>query len=1357
MNVVPLGGPDPTALDRPKGARSSDGCRIEVPFEQIASLCEDFSRRWQPTQRLDIPSYLDRVPQDSRATLLKNLLQFEVLRRQQSGDRPQAAEYHREFPQFASIVRQVFLDSVAESLGGHGIQTIAETGDFQPLPASRLGDYHLIRELGRGGMGVVFEAVHVLRGNRVALKMLPQVDGSRLYRFKREFRSAADLSHPNLIALHNLEADGAQWFFTMDLVDGIDFLTHVRPAGTLDETRLRSALSQLVMGVMALHRNHIIHRDLKPSNVMVAHDGQVILLDFGLVIELDQPDLARSVDRIEGTPAYMAPEQAAGQAVTAASDWYAVGTMIYQALSGDWPFQGSMLAMLQAKQTLDPPPLSPGAGIPDDLAALSMRLLARNPLERPDTFEIAKQLCSSSRQETSAPGAGGSSLVGRDSQMARLKHVYRTLRQQGDPQTVFISGRSGEGKTTLGEHFLASLKEDQGLVVMVGRCYDRESVPFKALDALIDTLAGYLRTLPKTDAAHLMPDDIGILARVFPVLQRAEVVADAATRWPANIDEQQVRQRAFRALRSLLGRISRRSSVVWFIDDLQWGDADSAEVLFEVLRPPEAPSLMFIGTYRSEEAEESSFLTAWKDLQRKHDTRLADIEIKLTPLSTEECTELLIQLLGQDNEAIRRRAIEFARESSGNPFLLIELVGCFDPQTDSFRPIPIQEVLAHKLERLPAEAGPLLKAIAVSGQAIVLAECSSAAGLENPPISTINRMRTERLVRLIGRDDQPLIDTYHDKIRETVLGHLDDDSRKALHLALAETIERTAGGVTPEQVAAIEVEWSPDRSRPAPTRVFDLVYHFDAAGESRKACVYALLAAEQARRQLSLEVAARQFAIAKQNTHAAMNAVRYRIAEEYGETLMLLGSYEDASRALEGAIDLVDDSDGKARIEVLLGEIAFKQGLIEQSIALHESGLRRLGCRVPRSRSGFLLGALWQALIQSGHSIFPKRLHSQLPNSRHELVSRLLARVGHPYWFQNTLKASWAMLSAMNRAEQVPPSPQLAFAYAEHSIVTSAIGWQSRASRYSTRSIELRHQFDDKCGQGQSLCYKGIGLFAAARYEEGVSTLAEAIQMLAKTGDLWESNLAHFHKGCCYYGLGDLAQAISEARTTFETSIRIGEDSRAHSAIYLWAKAVHGDLPFDELRTCFRPLPEDNLATDHLLMAEGYWHSFHGRTDLALRAFQRAYDLVKDNLAINFHTAEALPLLATALRLQADATQGENHAQSQQLRNRALKFARWATRLTRLFPAYYPYSLRELSLQLAARGQTKKALKYVEKSLALAESQMARFEYAQSLLVRGRLANQLGLPEATEQIRTARAAIESIEQPLKEIARRGAS
>ncbi len=210
-------------------------------------------------------------------------------------------------------------------------------------------------------------------------------------------------------------------------------------------------------------------------------------------------------------------------------------------------------------------------------------------------------------------------------------------------------------------------------------------------------------------------------------------------------------------------------------------------------------------------------------------------------------------------------------------------------------------------------------------------------------------------------------------------------------------------------------------------------------------------------------------------------------------------------------------------------------------------------------------------------------------------------------------------------------------------------------------------------------------------------------------------------------------------------------------AIYLWAKATRGNLPLDQLRTCLRPLPEDICATDHLVMAEGYWHRFHGRTEEVLAAFQRAYNLVKHHLTINFHTAEALPLLATALRLHADATHHKDPRHAQRLRQRALKLARWAVRITRFFPVYHPYSLRELSIQLAARGQVKKALKYAEKSCSVAQGQKARYEDAESLLQRGRLASQLGLPEAASQIHTAEAALEAIEKSVRDSAGLGRS
>jgi two-component system sensor kinase len=174
------------------------------------------------------------------------------------------------------------------------------------------------------------------------------------------------------------------------------------------------------------------------------------------------------------------------------------------------------------------------------------------------------------------------------------------------------------------------------------------------------------------------------------------------------------------------------------------------------------------------------------------------------------------------------------------------------------------------------------------------------------------------------------------------------------------------------------------------------------------------------------------------------------------------------------------------------------------------------------------------------------------------------------------------------------------------------------------------------------------------------------------------------------------------------------------------------------------------MSTVHGVMAEGHWHTFHGRTGEALRAFERAGELVRKNFCVNSHMIVVLPELAGAVRRHAAAVEAKDGKQAARLRKRAYRLAKWATRLTWLFPAAYPLALRERALILASCGKTKKALKFADKSCAVAEAQKAKYEHAQSLLVRGKLAKELGLPEAEEQIQKAEAAIDELERPIRE-------
>ena len=636
-------------------------------FDDIQSLCSDFRRQLKQGKRKRIEDYLDTVGDSSRDMLFQNLLHIEIEFQRRQKQEPSSDDYVARFPQFGRLIRQAFFESTMMSQ-----EALEDTPDDDEtivvgLPAARrLGDYELLRELGRGGFGVVYEARHIQRNELVALKTLPTGldgqthapgDAERLHKFRHEFRLLSEVNHPNLVGMQTLEVDGSQWFFTMDLVDGVDFLEYVRPSGQLDEELLRAALSQLVDGIAALHEQGIVHRDLKPNNVLVEADGHVLILDFGLVAEFQQQTdhtVSMQSQHFAGTPRYAAPEQAVGTRTTA-TDWYALGVMLYEALTNEAPFKGSAVQLIVKKQTEDAPTLTGKARLPQDLAALIDQLLERDPERRPDAAAICHALgikvesTSHHSTDSSVMATSGQSevfLIGRESQLAQLEDARQELLKNREPIVVYISGRSGEGKTSLAEEFLTPLRRDREMLVLAGRCYDRESVPFKAIDSLIDALVAFLRSRTTEEVLRLLPDDVPMLAQLFPVLRRVEAIADRAAQNISGIDSRQIRYRAFSALRELLTTISQSTPVILFIDDLQWGDADSAGALFEILLPPNPPAVMLLGSYRIDEADESPFLNEWHGRVVESDHKVRESTVTVSPLTEDQCISLFAARLG---------------------------------------------------------------------------------------------------------------------------------------------------------------------------------------------------------------------------------------------------------------------------------------------------------------------------------------------------------------------------------------------------------------------------------------------------------------------------------------------------------------------------------------------------------------------------------------------------------------------------------------------------------------------------------------------------------------------------------------
>ncbi|HET9794152.1 MAG TPA: BREX system ATP-binding domain-containing protein, partial [Thermoanaerobaculia bacterium] len=849
------------------------------------------------------------------------------------------------------------------------------------------GRFTIVRRIGAGGMGVVYEAVDNERQTRVALKTIPNAEAEALLRFKQEFRNLTDVTHPNLAALYELFSVGEEWFFSMELVEGVDFLTHL---GRVDETDLettdrvmareeishtptmafsdaaaelnvtrskgsplpperipylRDALRQLVEGLTALHDAGKMHRDIKPSNVLVSRDGRVVVLDFGLTSGLRE-EIERAENRsfISGTAGYMAPEQSAGRPLTAACDWYAVGVMLYEALTGRLPHTGSLRDVLLAKQLVEPPPPSSVVpGVPADLDDLCRRLLRLEPTDRPDGREILARL--DARQGTD-PGLvrpeapARAPFVGRQRQLGILHAAFERVRD-GRPTAIFVHGRSGAGKSFLVQEFLDTIRERDGALALRGRCYEAEWVPYKGIDSLVDDLSQYLSELPKTDVASVLPRDVRALVRIFPVLRRVEAIEEAPGREIEIPNQQELRRRAFRALKELLARIGDRRPLVLAIDDLQWGDLDSAALLGELLRPPDPPILLLLGIYRSEYAGASPSLQRLLAAPPAEGaSEVARRTVEVDPLTEEEAIELALEMLGGDTPLHRRLAEEIGRESGGIPYFVHELVqyvregaelersvGAAEPS------ISLEEVLRRRLQALPEETRRLLEIISVSGRPLRQGDAYRAAAMPSADVGALAVLRKGHMVRSTGPSDRDSVETYHDRIREAVVAQLEPSQRSDRHRKLAVTLE-SAGGYDPETLAI----------------------HFAESGERERAGAYYAQAAAAAAETLAFERAA--------NLYRLSLALRPVSGDEGRELRTALGdALANAGRGAEAA-SVYREAEAQAGPDdalELLRRAAYQycvSGHVREGRAAMRELLGRMGMKLPEKPAAVLVSLL---------------------------------------------------------------------------------------------------------------------------------------------------------------------------------------------------------------------------------------------------------------------------------------------------------------------------------------------------------------------------------------------------------------
>jgi tRNA A-37 threonylcarbamoyl transferase component Bud32/tetratricopeptide (TPR) repeat protein len=963
--------------------------------------------------------------------------------------------------------------------------------------------YEVLRALGQGANGVVYEAIDREQGGRrVALKTLQRRDAEALMRIKREFRALADVRHPNLVSLYDLVAEGDTWFYTLELIEGVDFLSWLRPVerkatdtptarldrtvpsreraarDALDLARLRAGFRQLGEGVAHLHAEGRHHRDLKPSNVLVTQDGRVVVLDFGLVAGAGVTESITEAEgrQIVGTVGYMSPEQADSGKVGAASDWYAVGVMLFEALTGRLPFEGTLTQVLLDKKLRPAPaPRELNASVPEDLDALCVRLLQRAESERAGAPEV---LAAFGAQVRAAPVKLDSGFVGRERELQALRDALAGVRGRG-PGLVRVLGGSGIGKSALIRRFVEEA-EVQGAVVLAGRCYEREAVPFKALDSVVDALARYLAALEPSRVDAVLPRDAHALARMFPVMGRVPAFLSAPSRDVPEAAE--LRRRAVRALRELISRMADRSPLVLVIDDAQWGDADSAAVLDELLRQPDAPEVLVIVGARGE-------VTPLQGLS------LAPVDLPLSPLGPEESALLARRAVSDD-----ARAVAIAKESGGNPFLLQQLI-----DVPAERDVRLEDVVRSRLDALPAPARRLLEVVAIAAAPVPEAVAVEVAGLTAADADVVQQLKSERLVRSTGEGRR--LETWHDRIREAVARGVDPERARDVHARLA-----------------VGLRALPD------AELDEVAWHFTVAGLVEQAAQATLEAAKKAVAQLAFERAAVLYRRALELMPEG-DQRRREVTVALGDALSDAGRGQSAAQAYALALEqhaaIAPRADDRLELQRRAAEQLLRSGHIDEGLTASREVLRQVGLSLAKTPRRALFMLAWRRLVLKLRGLgYRERSASEVPVDALQRID-VCWSISMGLAMVDTIRGAAFQSKQLILALEAGEPYRVARALSAEAafLATGGLKDEARARRLVAEATAVAKRVGDPQLLGLIEFCDGLTHFLVGRWREAAELTARAERTFTDQGYAvtWEAANSRLFAVWSHFYLGDIS------------------------------------------------------------------------------------------------------------------------------------------------------------------------------------------------------------------------------------------
>ncbi len=1138
------------------------------------------------------------------------------------------------------------------------------------------GSYELMGVLGSGGMGVVYRARDPEREDEVAIKTIRAPSAAALAGIRREIHTLAQVSHPNVVEVRDAGEDHGVPWYAMELYQGAtlrEWMEENAPVPASEMIPIAIAISD---ALAALHGKGLVHRDLKPDNIILTTDNHPMLVDFGLatrfrnVVEREVLDVATPT---AGTLRYMAPEQIRGHLVDARADLYALGCLLFEALTGRAVYEGD--GALPVLMHLDKPPPSVREHVPTvppRLDALVTSLLEKNPTERAtyarDVTHALEDL--GGERPTSLEHKSylyRPQFVGRAEVTEELRQRIVQVRR-GARRAVMIQGESGVGKTRI---VVESAQRASGLGCRVITCVSSPSsdtsAPLYAFRSVLRAACD-LASSGLGESQRLLSQSARLLAPYEPAMERVPGFADFPELDP--LPPRAAKDRLVSAVASLVNALTEAKPLVLVIDDVQWADALSIAVM-ERLLTDEGPLLLLM-TARSEE---------WHDGLREL-TQAG--EFTLDRLTSVTSGEMVRSMLGQDvSDALVTHVSENAE---GNPFFIAEYLrtavaeGLILRMDGTWRaesvelPLPntIHKLVTRRLSRLSEAHLELIRVAATIGREVdpeTLSRC-----LDQPESETFDATRALTNAQFF-RDDG-VLRFVHDKVREVTYATVTGDRKRALHARIANALRAQYEG----RVELIEHE---------------LIRHYLAAGQSEDALRHLNAAGTRALRVGDNVTASAMFA-------QALDTDAEATADVAGSALRRAGWERRLADALSGLGDLDGASEhGRAALSLL-------------------------GHPIPSAAPKMTL-SLAANVRQRFRRRAPDRVDPELAEAA--LAAQRVAE-SHYYMF-DALPMVTASLYAVNLAERAGTFPRVARTYAMLALVMGSMRMKSSARSYFDRARECAHDTGDLSSEAFAYYAEVAHWIGMASFPDADALCEIARGLATRAEDDHTLNIVEVLLGHSEFFTGRNRSAASRYEAVTTRARAIKSQQQEAWGLYAGARSLVRVGRFEEAaEQCeeARVLCKGQGDVASEIICDGVLAVARlalGDPARAKAAARSALDRMGSNVPLIFATVPGYAAVAQVLLALSQASPRDDD-----LRRSAAKVCKTLRRQALTFPLAAPVAQLVTGQLALAQGKTRRARSRLQSAHKLAAKHGMQWEQGVSGLLLARMGDDARASEA---------------------------